>query len=69
MQFVPFGTPGHSQAYLDAGKSKNAHDALLNGAKILALASWDIINNPSLLKTIQTEFAERRNKAAESDAF
>lgn len=42
---VPSGTPEHSQAFVDAGKSKDGHDAILYGAKILAGTCWDLIDS------------------------
>lgn len=57
--FVPEGSASHSQVYLDWGKSKEAHDAILYGAKILAGTAADLIANPEKLAAIQEEFAER----------
>ncbi len=56
MHFVPKGTSSHSQAYLDAGKSESAHNALLCGAKILAGVGYDLITDPALFRKIQEEF-------------
>lgn len=62
VKFVPSGTAAHSQEYIDAGKSLEAHEAIKTGAKVLALASADMISDPALLQKIQEEF--QRNKAA-----
>ncbi len=64
--FVPEDAAAHSQEYLDAGKTEEAHQALIYGAKIIAGAAAEIIDNPELLKTIQEEF--RRNLEAENKA-
>ena len=56
--FVPQGTSSHSQAYLDAGKSGNAHLAVCLAAEILAMTSWDVIGNKKKLGEIQAEFQE-----------
>ncbi len=56
--FVPKGTSSHSQAYLDAGKSSQAHEAVRYAAKILALTSWDVISGEGLLEQIREEFGE-----------
>ena len=56
------GPASHSQAYLDAGKTESAHDAVVFGAKILAGTAEDLIVTPGLLDEIQEEF--RSNKAA-----
>ena len=47
--FVDEGAAAHSQEYLDAGKTQEAHDAIIYGAKILAGASVELIRNPQLL--------------------
>lgn len=56
--FVPRGTSSHSQEYLDAGKSDAAHLAVRLAAQILALTSWDVIEDKELLERIRAEFAE-----------
>ena len=56
--FVPPGTSSHSQEYLDAGKSDAAHLAVRLAAQILALTSWDVIENEGMLERIRAEFAE-----------
>ena len=56
--FVPRGTSSHSQEYLDAGKSDAAHLAVRLAAQILALTSWDVIENEGMLERIRAEFAE-----------
>ena len=56
--FVPKGTPSHSQTYLDAGKSEDAHLAVKLSAQILALTCWDVISRPDLLERIQEEYQE-----------
>lgn len=58
--FVPKGTPSHSQAYLDAGKSADAHRALAEAAKILALTGADLICEPENLRTVKADFADAR---------
>ena len=60
--FVPEGTSAHSQAYLDAGKSEKAHEALRFGALIMAGTCGDILEEPELLKQIQDEFAEKKER-------
>jgi len=58
--FVPLGTSPHSQAYVDAGKSEAAHTAIGVGAKVLAGAVFDMIENPQLLKEFRQEFNEAK---------
>ena len=67
VKFVPAGTATHSQAYLDAGKSREAHEAIVLGAGILALAAADMIEDPALFQAIREEFARNRAQAL-SDA-
>lgn len=62
--FVPQGSTSHSQEYLDSALSQKAFDAIEYGAKILAGASVDLIENPELLLEIKSEFV--RNKAQNS---
>lgn len=61
--FVPEGTASHSQEYLDWGKTKEAHDAIRYGAKILAGTAEDLITNPEKMAEIKEEF--RRGLQAE----
>ena len=58
--FVPEGSPSHSQAYLDAGKTEKAHDAIVCGAKILAGTAADLIAVPGLLDSIKEEYETNR---------
>lgn len=57
--FVPKGAVAHSQEYINAGKTETAHDAVIYGAKILAGAALELIQNPTLLAEVKEEF--RRN--------
>lgn len=54
--FAPVGSSVHSQAFLDAGKSDQAHDAVVTAAKTLAGTAIDIIENHELLEAIRLEF-------------
>lgn len=56
VQFVPTGTSSHSQAYVDAGKSAQAHDAVLIGAKVLAGTACDLIETEGLVKELWQDF-------------
>ena len=57
--FVPDGTPSHSQAFVDAGKSPAAYDAILYGAKILSATGYELIRHPEILAEIKEEFKTR----------
>lgn len=60
--FVDEQAAAHSQEYLDAGKTEEAHDAILYGAKMIAGAALELIDHPELLETIQREFRENLEK-------
>lgn len=57
--FVNEDAASHSQDYLDAGMSEDAHKAIVYGAKILAGTARDLIEQPELLREIKQEFEER----------
>ncbi|MEG0136797.1 MAG: M20 family metallopeptidase [Cetobacterium sp.] len=61
--FVPQGTSSHSDEFLVAGKTEEAHDAILLGAKILAGSAYDIITNKEYFDEIKREFEENKNKS------
>ncbi|MEG0300737.1 MAG: M20 family metallopeptidase [Cetobacterium sp.] len=61
--FVPEGTSSHSDEFLVAGKTEEAHDAILLGAKILAGSAYDIITNKEYFDEIKREFEENKNKS------
>lgn len=63
--FVPEGSASHSQAYLDWGKTKEAHDAIVYGAKILADTAADLIQRPELVTELREEFEQRMQKEKE----
>lgn len=58
--FVPEGTASHSETFLEKGKSEAMHAAILTAGKILAAAAEELIDNPSVLEEIKSEF--KRNK-------
>ena len=57
---MPEGTSSHSQAYVDAGKTKEAHECILYGAKAMAGAALDILQQDGLLDKIKEEFKKNR---------
>lgn len=64
--FVPDGTPSHSATFVEKGKSKEAHNAIIYGAKIVAGTAWDLLKDPDKLEAIWEEFKE--NKKAQENA-
>lgn len=61
--FVPKGTSSHSDEFLCAGKSKEAHDAIIFGAKILAGTAYDLIQNEELFRKVKEEFKANKEKS------
>ena len=65
--FVPEGAAAHSQEYIEAGKTKEAHDAVIFGAKIIAGPAWELSEKPELLAKVKEEFRcnlEKENSEA-----
>lgn len=62
--FVEPNTSSHSKEFLDAGKSKEGHNAILNAAKILSGTIYDMISDNRLVKDIQDEFLNIKRKMA-----
>ena len=60
--FVPEGSPSHSQAYLDAGKTEKTHDAIMFGAKILAGTAADLLTVSGLFDEIKAEYVSTRDR-------
>lgn len=63
VQFVPSGTASHSQAYIQAGKTPEAHNAVLTGAKILAATSLELIETPGLIEKLWQDFEAAKKNA------
>lgn len=60
--FVQEGTSSHSQEFVDLGKTKEAHDCVEYGAKIIATTVYDLIENPKLIEKQIREFKEYKSK-------
>lgn len=56
VKFVDRGVSSHSQQWLDHGKTQFAEDAIMNGAKGIAVTVEEILTTPGLLQSIQNEF-------------
>ena len=52
----------HSQEFLDEGKTRRGHDAVINAAKILAGTVFDLIDKPNLLQDVKEEFEATKAK-------
>lgn len=61
--FVPEGVSSHSEDFLNAGKSQDAHEAVALAAKIIAGASYDMINDTNLFEDIKAEFKTRKENS------
>lgn len=59
--FVPINVSSHSKMWVDAGKSSEAHNAVVIGAKSIAGACYDIISNPQKLEEIKKDFKEAKD--------
>lgn len=57
--FVEEGAASHSEQFLNAGKTEDAHRAVVYGAKILAGTAADLIDRPERLAAVKAEFKER----------
>ncbi len=53
---APQNVAGHSRAYTEATKSLLAHEVVLTSAKIMALTGYKIIEDPTLLAQIKTDW-------------
>ncbi len=60
--FVPEGTSSHTQEFVDAGKSDAAHNCVIYGAKAIAGAALDLIENPEKMEAVKKEFAVNKAK-------
>ena len=58
--YLPYtDAPGHSQEWLDAGKTDEARSCMTNSAKAMAGVMFDLIQNPALIKSAKEEFDKR----------
>ena len=48
--------PGHSQEWVDAGKTEEARVCMTDSAKMLAGIMWDLIRDPDLVRRAKEEF-------------
>ena len=51
-----FDAPGHSELWVENGKSEWAENCLLRSAKMLAATAYDLICDPELVRKAQEEF-------------
>jgi hypothetical protein len=61
--FVKEGTPPHSSAYIEAGKSPEAHDAVVMAAKIIAGAVFDLVCDEDAMKRVTEEFNTKKKRS------
>lgn len=61
--FIEKGTAAHSKEWLEKGLSDDAHQALIVGAKTLALTVFDLVTDTRLLQKIKKEFKEEKMRA------
>ena len=55
--YLPYvDAPGHSQEWVDAGKTEAANRCMMESAKTMAGMLYDLILNPQLIKEAKAEF-------------
>jgi aminobenzoyl-glutamate utilization protein B len=57
---APPGTPGHSEAFMNAAVSDYGHESMLQAAKMVALSGYKLLTDPVLLQEIKAEFAQNK---------
>ena len=60
LPFVDRGISPHTQGFLDRGKSPEAHEAIVLGAKILAMTVLDLLQDPALLEAVKADFRQEK---------
>jgi len=61
--FVSEGASAHSEEYLKAGKSEEAHQAEIIATKVLAYSAYEMIADESILSEIKDEFQKNKKLA------
>jgi amidohydrolase len=56
VQIAPPGTPIHSRAFEEAAVKPPARDGMLTAAKVMAMTTCDLLENPGLVKDARREF-------------
>ena len=62
ISFVDENVSSHSQEFLTEGKTKRAHEAMINASKILAATIFDLIETENLTDEIKEEFDKIKAK-------
>lgn len=65
---VPIGATSHSQAFLDNGKGRPAHEGIVMGAKLIATTAYDLITEPLLFEEVLEEFHHAKASLAATSA-
>ena len=60
--FVKDGTPSHSAAFIEAGKSEAAHKAVVLGAQIIAMTAYDLITEPETYRISKKRICRKQEK-------
>jgi metal-dependent amidase/aminoacylase/carboxypeptidase family protein len=60
VQIAPFGTPIHSRAFEAAAVSALARTGMCQAAKTMAMTTYDLLADPSLLTRARAEFEGAR---------
>lgn len=59
---APEGTPGHSEAFMQAAISDYGHENMLTAAKVVTLAAYKLLTDPVKLAQIKDEFVRNKQK-------
>jgi len=54
---APKGTPGHSEAFMEASRSARGYDGMVYAAKGLAMTAIDLFTRPDQVQQMQRDFA------------
>lgn len=63
--FVEKGMTSHSQEWINRGKTDEAHEAIVEAAKILAMSAYDIIADQEIMDKIREDFKKEKLKISQ----
>ncbi len=63
LAFTQVGDTPHTDGMLKAGKSEDAHQAIVTGAQIITGVCYDLITDPGKLQEVKEDFRQSKEKA------
>lgn len=60
IKFIETGISSHSQEFVNAGKTEDAHKCIIYGAKVIAATAYDLITDNVLLQNIKKDFLKNK---------